>query len=389
MENENPKETECTRIWKISRLNWGSTYPKILIVIFFPWKYKCVRVRSWQICLLHCLRPHTNIIDPAYRSGVNSGISDFVVGYQRTIITHDLYMYKCGLLIQQSVVNTNWILQTVFCNRRYSVLAALLYLLRKTIAESGTDTCAIESGTYSSSWKLWRQYIHVHGRHWIPHHNKPSDNDCEPDAIIHVVHQRRLSMNDDQTWLHFMNISCMALRKYRMETRHWGACSVVYAVPRAGASVRNLISSCHSDDWEGYMYLVALENIIKYLFAHKLPTLSTSHPLWTPIPLQPHILDNHPHPITTHTLQPHTPQNHTCWGGTAGWLKSRWNCSNNHHTSYCTQYNNTSSSSLKPPSFMSDVNTTYSITIVLRGRTNVLKFCHFIDLHCAGIVYFL
>ena len=51
----------------------------------------------------------------------------------------------------------------------------------------------------------------------MPHHNKPSDNDCELDVIIHVVHQRRLSMNEDKTWLHFMK---MALRKYRMETRH-------------------------------------------------------------------------------------------------------------------------------------------------------------------------
>ena len=52
------------------------------------------------------------------------------------------------------------------------------------------------------------------------HHNKPIDKDCELDVIIHVAHKRRLSMKEEQTWLHFMNMSCMVLRKYRMETRH-------------------------------------------------------------------------------------------------------------------------------------------------------------------------
>ena len=158
--------------------------------------------------------------------------------------------------------------------------------------------------------------IHIHGRHWIPHHNKRSDN--ELDSIIHVVHQRRLSMNEDQTWLHFMNTSCMALRKYRMETRHWGACPVLPEVPRAGDSVLNLISACQSDDWEGI--LCCIRDIIKYLFAQYLPqppTPSTSYTPVTTITLQPHILHNHPHPITIHipqpptSLQPHTTQSHT------------------------------------------------------------------------------
>ena len=50
--------------------------------------------------------------------------------------------------------------------------------------------------------------IYIHERHCIHHHNKPSDNDFELDVIIHVVHQRRLYMNEDQTWLHFMKMSC-------------------------------------------------------------------------------------------------------------------------------------------------------------------------------------
>ena len=164
-------------------------------------------------------------------------------------------------------------------------------------------------------WKLWWQYIYMGG---IPHHNKPSDNYCELDVIIHVVHQRRLSMNENQTWLHFMKMSCMALRKYIMETRHWGACSVLYAVHRAGDSVLNLISACQSDDWEGIF--CCIRYIIKHLFAHNLlnhPHLQLVTPLWPPIPLQPPTPHNHPHPSTTHIPptthhpKPHSFQNYT------------------------------------------------------------------------------
>ena len=126
----------------------------------------------------------------------------------------------------------------------------------------------------------------------------------------------------------------MALRKYRMKTRHWGACSVFYAVPRAGDSVLNLISACQSacsgffavpragdsvlnlisacqsDDWE--CIFCCIRDIVKYLFAHNLPNhphLQLVTPLWPPIPLQPHRLHNHPHPITI-LNHPH-PSSHT------------------------------------------------------------------------------
>ena len=135
--------------------------------------------------------------------------------------------------------------------------------------------------------------IYIYGRHWIPHHNKPSDNDWI--VSLMSLYQRRLSMKEDQTWLHFMKISCVTLRKYRMETRHWGACWVLYAVPRAGDSVLNLISACQPDDWEGIF--CCIRDIIKYLFAHNLPQPPTPSTSYTPQPPTPH---NHPHPSTTH-----------------------------------------------------------------------------------------
>ena len=142
--------------------------------------------------------------------------------------------------------------------------------------------------------------IYIYGRHWIPHHNKPSDNDCELDVIIHVVHQRTLSMNEDQTWLHFLKMSCMALQKYRVETWHWGACSVLYAVARAGDSVLNLISACQSDNWEGIF--CCIRDIIKYVFEHNLPQPPTPSTSYTPVTTHT--------PPTTQTPQPPTPHNH-------------------------------------------------------------------------------
>ena len=110
----------------------------------------------------------------------------------------------------------------------------------------------------------------------------------------------------------------MALRKYRMETRHWGACSVLYAVSRAGESVLNLISACQSDDWEGiFVALETSSNIYLRIISLNHPHIQLVTPMWPPIPLQPRILHNHPHPITIYTpqpstsLQPHTTQNHT------------------------------------------------------------------------------
>ena len=145
-------------------------------------------------------------------------------------------------------------------------------------------------------------YIYIHGRHWIPHQNTPSHSYCELDVIIHVVHQRRLSMNEDLTWLHFMKMSCMALRKHRMETRHWGACSVLYAVHRAGDGVLNLINVRQSDDWEPiFVALETSSSIYLSIISLNHPHLQLVTPLWSPIPLQPHRPHNHPHPITIHT----------------------------------------------------------------------------------------
>ena len=76
------------------------------------------------------------------------GISAVVVGPERkTLITLDLDLYNRALQIQESVCNTNWILQAGTLH----IVFAALHSLGKTIDGSGIDTCAIESGTYTSA----------------------------------------------------------------------------------------------------------------------------------------------------------------------------------------------------------------------------------------------
>ena len=66
---------------------------------------------------------------------------------RRTIIPHDLNLCSHTLQIQQTVGNTNWILEGGVLH----IAFATLHALGKSIDGSGIDTCAIESGTYTSA----------------------------------------------------------------------------------------------------------------------------------------------------------------------------------------------------------------------------------------------
>ena len=66
---------------------------------------------------------------------------------RRADITLDLDLYSRAPQIQQSVGNTNWILRAGGLH----IAFAALHPLGKTIDVSGIDTCAIESGIYTSA----------------------------------------------------------------------------------------------------------------------------------------------------------------------------------------------------------------------------------------------
>ena len=79
---------------------------------------------------------------------LTQGISAFVVSPERkTLIMLDLDLYNRALYIQQSVRNTNWILRAGVLH----IAFAALHALGKTVDGSGIDTCAIETGIYTSA----------------------------------------------------------------------------------------------------------------------------------------------------------------------------------------------------------------------------------------------
>ena len=121
---------------------------------------------------------HSEVIAPLFRTSptdyttlytvlkLTQGISAFVVGPERrTVITLDLDLYSLALQIQQSVGNRNWILRAGVLH----IAFAALHALGKTLDGSGIDTCAIESGIYTSaalrgiySGKAYKRAVEYH-----------------------------------------------------------------------------------------------------------------------------------------------------------------------------------------------------------------------------------
>ena len=256
---------------------------------------------------------HTHTQNTTLYTGLilTRGSSAFVVGPHRIIITtYDLDIYKCALQIQQSVVNTNWILQAVNFQSVYCTYCPI-WPRQNNCWKWHWHMCHWKwcLNFCSSSWKLWWQYIYMGG---IEYH-------ITTNLAIMIVSLMSLYMwytKEHSLWMKTRH-DCILWRcpvwKYGMETRHWGACSVLYAVPKTGDSVLNLISSCQSDDWEDiFVALETSSSMCLRIISLNHPHLQLATPLWPPIPLQPHILHNHPYPITIHTPinHPH-PSNHT------------------------------------------------------------------------------
>ena len=105
-------------------------------------------------------RTNTEVIAPLFKTSptdittlytvlmLTQGVSAVVVGPERkTIITLDLDLYSRALQIQQTVGNTNWVLRAGVLH----IVFAALHALGKTLDGSGIDTCAVESGTFTSA----------------------------------------------------------------------------------------------------------------------------------------------------------------------------------------------------------------------------------------------
>ncbi|XP_044180398.1 uncharacterized protein LOC114947533 [Acropora millepora] len=235
---------------------------------------------------------HSEVIAPLFRTSptdytalytvlkLTQGISAFVVGPERqTVITLDLDLYSRALQIQQSVGNRNWILRAGVLH----IAFAALHALGKTLDGSGIDTCAIESGIYTSaalrgiySRKAYKRAVEYHMTTSLSllmmrfdhlftaleaNENIPRAQ-CK--AFREALHERSPEMvniyDDIQSWY-----SEKIKPAEREEQGLEDLAKFLIEYLKQVDNLLQLIYACRSGDWEGY--LVALECLIKYFFA--------------------------------------------------------------------------------------------------------------------------
>lgn len=238
---------------------------------------------------------HSQVIAPLFRTSptdyttlytvlkLTQGISAFVVGPERrTVITLDLDLYSRAPQIQQSVGNRNWILRAAVLH----IAFAALHALGKTLDGSGIDTCAIESGIYTSaalrgiySGKAYKRAVEYHITTSLSLLMMRFDhlltaleaNENIPRAqcktFREALHERSPEMvniyDDIQSWY-----SEKIKPAEREEQGLEDLAKFLIEYLKQVDNLLQLIYACRSEDWEGY--LVALECLIKYFFAHDL-----------------------------------------------------------------------------------------------------------------------
>lgn len=210
---------------------------------------------------------------------LTQGISAVVVGPERkTIITLDLDLYSRALQIQQTVGNTNWILRAGVLH----IVFAALHALGKTVDGSGIDTCAIESGIYTSAalrgiyggkaYKRGMEYHITTSLAIMMMLLDASAKDPLPESIRTQCESLRKTLHErnPDTNIIFENIQSWYstnIQPHEKESTGEQAQFLLQYIEQVD-SLLCLIGACRSGDWEGY--LAALENIIKYFFAHDL-----------------------------------------------------------------------------------------------------------------------
>ena len=211
---------------------------------------------------------------------LTQGISAKGVGLQRrTIITLDLDLYSRALKIQQSVGNKNWILRAGALH----IAFAALHALGKTIDGSGLDTCAIESGAYTSAalrgifgGKAYKRGVEYHITNSLAivmlrfdaiFSNLSEDPICmQCIDLKDKLHERQPEVveifGEIQAW-YTENVKPL---EDKQDIGEFAEFLLKYL--EQVESILNFISSCRTDNWEGY--LSSLENLIKYFFARDL-----------------------------------------------------------------------------------------------------------------------
>ena len=190
----------------------------------------------------------------------------------------DLDLYSRALKIQQTVGNTNWILRAGALH----IVFAGLHALGKTVDGSGIDTCAIESGTYTTAalrgiygGKAYKRGVEYHVTiclaimmmkfDAIASANPAGPFHVQCSALKKALHER--SSNMVEIFNETLSLYTQHIKPREDEDKGELAQFLTLYLEQV-ESLLHIISTCRSGDWEGY--LAALENLIKYFFAHDL-----------------------------------------------------------------------------------------------------------------------
>ena len=206
-------------------------------------------------------------------------ISASIVGPdKRTLITLDLHLYNRAIQIQESVGNKNWILMAGGLH----ICFAIEHALGKTIEGSDIDTCAIECGTYSSAalrgiyagkaFKRAVEYHIVNALAIMMQFEVVGDEILSDDLRLQCQDLKKaLHERDPKIVKMFEDVQILYTEKILDKVQCQGKGDLAQYFDQYLEQLENLlqiISSCRQEDWEGY--LSALEDGIKYFFAHNL-----------------------------------------------------------------------------------------------------------------------
>ena len=216
-------------------------------------------------------------------------ISASIVGPdKRILITLDLDLYNRAIQIQESVGNKNWILMVGGLH----IFFAIEHALGKTIEGSGIDTCAIECGTYSSAalrgiyaGKAFKRAKGYHISNALAivmmKFEVVGDEILSDDLRLQCQDLKKaLHERDPKIVKMFEDVQILYTEKILDKVQCQGKGDLAQYFDQYLEQLENLlqiISSCRQEDWEGY--LAALEDGIKYFFAHNLLNYAKLMPL--------------------------------------------------------------------------------------------------------------
>ncbi len=246
-------------------------------------------------------KTHSEVVTPLFRQAptdyatlytalsLTQNISAVVMGPERkTVITLDLALYERAIKIQSSTGNSHWVLRA----GELHICFAALHALGKYIEGSGLDTVAVETGIYSPvtlrqifAGKAFKRGIEYHIMNALACYYLKYEQMIDivhPETLVEKCsHLRRcLHARDEDSGDVFEDVCAHYSREIdnqmtEQQTGDLGKFLTNYL--HQVECLLHLIRACRQGDWEEY--LAALDEQIKYFFAHDLYNYSRLMPI--------------------------------------------------------------------------------------------------------------